>query len=164
MSKPYRFLLPLALLILTGTASADIAPKTEPFGINLFVIVLLLIFFTINACIELVAALIYSLVRGLKKKRTLLAVFIANAVSYPPFFLITAATGHPIPALFVGALQMYRLALGFLLLPSLEAFVILLECYIINRIARIGMRESLFLSLTTNLTSFLLPLCVQMAL
>jgi len=110
-------------------------------GKLLFGVLILSIFLTLTVCIELVVALIYSLLRRLGKRKVLLAVFIANAVSYPLFFIVNVALGAKS---------------GLSLIPS-EVFVILLECAIINRFSELDLKESAVLSLLINMASFVLP-------
>jgi asparagine N-glycosylation enzyme membrane subunit Stt3 len=138
--KVYTVLTVILFTLAMLPASADLAPNPEIFGIDVFAINLLLVFFLINLCIELSVAVVYSVIRKLKKRKIVLAVSIANAVSYPPFILILLMLMHS------GARE--------LIIP-LEIIVILVECCIINKITKIGWKESFCLSLATNLASFL---------
>ncbi len=129
------------MLSSVATVSADVPiPGRESEymqGKLLAGILILLIFFAITVCIELVTTLAYLVVRKVTpKKKILLAVLPANAVSYP---------------LFIIALDVSRN-----LFPS-EAFVVLLEGVIIYKITEMSLRESVLLSLLINSVSVAFP-------
>ena len=128
--------LTVILLLLAGVSvvSADLAPKPEIFGVDQFIIILLSIFFLLNLCIELFVALIYSILRKLKMKKVLLAVFVANSISYIPFFIAAVTIGK---------------------VPLLEVIVILFECCVIRLVAKTSWKDSFLLSLAANLTSYI---------
>ena len=130
-----KIILTAILLVNMPVASADLAPKPEIFGVDQFAIILLSIFFLSNLCIELFAALIYSVIRKLKIKKILLAVFVANSISYIPFFLAALAIRN---------------------VPLPEVIVILFECCVIRLVAKISWKDSFCLSVVTNLTSYLI--------
>ena len=129
--------LTVILLLLAGVSvvSADLAPKPEIFGVDLIIIILLSVFFLSNLCIELFVAFIYSTLRKLKMKKVLLAVFVANSISYIPFFIAAVTIRN---------------------VPLLEVIVILFECCVIRLVAKVSWKDSFFLSLAANLTSYMI--------
>ena len=129
--------LTVILLLLAGISvvSADLAPKPEIFGVDLIIIILLSVFFLSNLCIELFVAFIYSTLRKLKMKKVLLAVFVANSISYIPFFIAAVTIRN---------------------VPLLEVIVILFECCVIRLVAKVSWKDSFFLSLAANLTSYMI--------
>ncbi|WP_048085945.1 hypothetical protein [Archaeoglobus veneficus] len=115
-------------------------------------LLILLIFFAITVCIELVTTFAYLVVRKVTpKKKILLAVLLANAVSYPLFIIALEISLN-----IMKDYMSWGLASRLSLFPS-EAFVILLESAIINKSTEMSLRESVLLSLLINLVSMAFP-------
>lgn len=132
-------------------AAKDIYYKAkfeEKTGIKLGSVFDFISLFIINIVIELIAAIIYIAIRKQNSAsyfRLLIAVVVANIITYPIFYIITESLSLSLPIY------------GFLVM-FLEIIIVFFEAFLIFRINKkyFDFKKSFYLSITTNLSSILI--------